>query len=178
MSISIEEDFLKLDIASLFDKPYSIIGNFPYNISTQIIFKAIENRDKVIQLVGMFQKEVGQRIASKPKGKIYGITSVLTQAYFDTELLFEISPDMFDPPPKVTSVVIKLVRHQRPLNCDEKRFFQIVKAGFNQRRKKLSNSLSAFITTREQKSHPFFHKRAEELSVEDFSELTQLLSPA
>ncbi|NQY10130.1 MAG: 16S rRNA (adenine(1518)-N(6)/adenine(1519)-N(6))-dimethyltransferase RsmA [Flavobacteriales bacterium] len=171
----IEEDFLKLNITNLFKESFTIIGNFPYNISTQIIFKTLQNRDLVTELVGMFQKEVGMRIASKPGNKVYGITSVLTQAFYDTELLFEIGPEAFLPPPKVTSVVIKLTKHDRPLNCNEKFFFQVVKQGFNQRRKMLSNALASLISDPEQKKHRFFSQRAEELSVEEFAELTQLL---
>ncbi|MGY8988851.1 MAG: 16S rRNA (adenine(1518)-N(6)/adenine(1519)-N(6))-dimethyltransferase RsmA [Flavobacteriales bacterium] len=139
----IEGDFLKLDL-NIFENNISIIGNFPYNISSQILFKAFENRDKVTEIVGMFQKEVAERIASI-KGKKKGILSVLLQAFYDIEYCFEVDNHLFDPAPKVKSGVIKMKRNSRKkLDCDEKTFIKIVKAGYNQRRKTLRNSLKYF----------------------------------
>ncbi|TAE39000.1 MAG: ribosomal RNA small subunit methyltransferase A [Runella slithyformis] len=150
----------------------AIIGNFPYNISSQILFKVLENRDLVPEIVGMFQKEVAQRIASKPGGKEYGILSVLMQAFYDIEYAFTVPPESFDPPPKVQSGVIRLKRNDvKQLDCDEKRFVQVVKTAFNQRRKTLRNALKPLGTPFE---HPLLDLRAERLSVADFVLLTQL----
>lgn len=173
----IEENFLKIPVLDIInsglDKPvdtYGIIGNLPYNISSQIFFNVLENRDSIPEMVCMIQKEVAQRIASPPKNKTYGILSVFLQAFYDIEYCFTVLPHSFNPPPKVDSGVIRLTRNTtRQLACDEKLFFNIVKVGFNQRRKKLKNPLRAISTTVE---HPLLEKRAEELSVDDFVELT------
>jgi len=168
-----EADFLKLDLKSLFnEKPISIIGNFPYNISSQILFKVIEYRAQVTQVVGMFQKEVAHRICSPPGNKDYGILSVLTQAYFDTKYLFDVPPSVFVPPPDVNSGVIKLTRKTTiNINCNEDLFMAVVKAGFNQRRKKLSNALAGIIATKPV-DKKYLDLRAEQLSWESFAELT------
>ena len=170
-------DFLALDLRSIFPGKFSIIGNFPYNISSQILFKVLEHRDSVVEMVGMFQKEVAERCASKSGTKDYGILSVLIQAYYDISYLFSVKPGTFNPPPKVNSGVIRLSRNNRAeLPCDEKLFWRAVKGGFNQRRKTLRNSLSGTISKDKMDDHPFFDKRAEELSVEDFIALTQHLT--
>jgi 16S rRNA (adenine1518-N6/adenine1519-N6)-dimethyltransferase len=141
----IHQDFLKLDLKTLTHKSISIIGNFPYNISSQILFKVLENKERIPEVVGMFQKEVAERIVSKPGNKIYGILSVLIQAFYQTEYLFTVNETVFYPPPKVKSGVIRLVRKDDfHLDCNEKLFFKIVKASFNQRRKVLRNSLKSF----------------------------------
>ena len=168
----IEGDFLQLDIDKLYQEPISLIGNFPYNISSQILFKAFENRDKITEVVGMFQKEVAERIASV-KGKKKGILSVLLQAFYNIEYCFTVEPHVFSPPPKVKSGVIKLVRNDRKkLDCDEKLFIQIVKAGYNQRRKTLRNALKAFNLESDTQIDLLLKRRAEELAVEDFIILT------
>jgi 16S rRNA (adenine1518-N6/adenine1519-N6)-dimethyltransferase len=172
----ISGDFLKLDLNKLFKgENFGIIGNFPYNISSQILFVALDNRDNCKEVVGMFQKEVAQRVASGPGSKVYGITSVLLQAYYDIEYLFTVEPHLFDPPPKVTSAVIRLRRNDvNQLDCDEKQFKRIIKMSFNQRRKTLRNSLKAIIPD-ELKQKDIFDKRPEQLSVEEFIYLTNLL---
>ncbi|POY34752.1 16S rRNA (adenine(1518)-N(6)/adenine(1519)-N(6))-dimethyltransferase [Solitalea longa] len=168
-------DFLAMDFSSVFKEQFAIIGNFPYNISSQIIFKIIENRAMVPEMVGMFQKEVGERVAAKPGGKEYGILSVLTQAYYKIEYLFTVKPGVFNPPPKVNSGVIRLTRKESTsLNCNEKLFFQVVKAAFNQRRKQLRNALSQF-QPKGKIDDVTLELRAEKLSVEDFIKITQLL---
>lgn len=168
-----EGDFLKLDPAVLFPGNFSLIGNFPYNISSQIFFKVLENRDRIPQVVGMIQKEVAERIASAPKKKSYGILSVLLQAWYDIEYLFSVPPQVFSPPPKVTSAVIRLTRNATTdLGCDPKLFTTVVKTAFNQRRKTLHNALKPLADY----SGPFAGKRAEELGVSDFSELTNQVS--
>ena len=168
----IEGDFLQLDIDELYQEPISLIGNFPYNISSQILFKAFENRDKITEVVGMFQKEVAERIASV-KGKKKGILSVLLQAFYNIEYCFTVEPHVFTPPPKVKSGVVKLVRNDRKkLDCDEKLFIQIVKAGYNQRRKTLRNALKAFNLESDTQIDLLLKRRAEELAVEDFIILT------
>ena len=174
----LEGDFLKKDIQAIFDKKQvAIIGNFPYNISTQIVFKAIENREFVPEFAGMFQKEVAKRIAEKKGSKVYGILSVLTQAFFDVEYLFTVPPTVFNPPPKVDSGVIRLVRKKDySLPVDEKLFFRVVKTAFQQRRKMLRSSLKSFNLSDALKEDPFFTKRPEQLSVNDFIELTQKLT--
>jgi 16S rRNA (adenine1518-N6/adenine1519-N6)-dimethyltransferase len=167
-------DFLHSDLKSLFDGRFSIIGNFPYNISTQILFKVIENRNAVDEVVGMFQKEVAVRIASGPGTKDYGILSVLLKAWYDTEYLFTVNENVFVPPPKVKSAVIRVKRNKvQQLDCDEKRLVTVVKTAFNQRRKTLRNALSSleFKDT----SDLLFTKRAEQLSVDDFVKLTNML---
>ncbi len=174
----IECDFLKQDLKSVFgEEQIAIIGNFPYNISSQIVFKAIENREFVPEFSGMFQKEVAQRIAEKEGSKIYGILSVLTQAFYDVEYLFTVPPSVFNPPPKVDSGVIRLIRKENyTLPVDEKLFFRVVKTAFNQRRKMLRSSLKSFNLSDELKANPIFAKRPEQLSVEEFIELTKMLS--
>ncbi len=169
-------DFLKIELSERFTEPFAVIGNFPYNISSQILFKVLENRDLVPEMVGMFQKEVAERIASKPGNKTYGILSVLVQAWYDIKYLFTVNPGVFNPPPKVKSAVIRITRNKETkLGCDEKLFTEVVKAGFNQRRKTLRNALHAFEIIPGNEGHIFFTKRAEQLSVEDFVQLTLLL---
>lgn len=171
----IEGDFLKYDLNSLFKSPISIIGNFPYNISSQILFKMIENRDLIPQLVGMFQKEVAERIATGPGSKKYGILSVLLQTYYNVEYLFTVNEDVFTPPPKVKSGVIRVIRNNRTsLPCDEKLFFRIIKMGFNQRRKTLSNSLKSILLNLKPEDE-VFRKRPEQLSVQEFIDLTLII---
>ncbi|RZL17570.1 MAG: 16S rRNA (adenine(1518)-N(6)/adenine(1519)-N(6))-dimethyltransferase RsmA [Pedobacter sp.] len=167
-------DFLSLNFHEIFPGKFSVIGNFPYNISSQILFKILDNREKVIEMVGMFQKEVAERCASPAGSKEYGILSVLIQAYYKIEYLFTVKPGTFNPPPKVNSGVIRLVRNEvEQLPCDEKMFWRVVKAGFNQRRKTLRNALSGTIPKDKMDGHPFFDKRAEQLTVADFIALTQ-----
>lgn len=169
----IEGDFLKLNLHDYFATPFNIIGNFPYNISSQILFKTIDYRDQVPQLVGMFQKEVAERIAAGPGSKTYGILSVILQAFYSIEYLFTVHENVFDPPPKVKSGVIRLIRNDRvKLPCDEKLFIRIIKTGFNQRRKTLSNSLKSILLNLKPEN-PIFRKRPEQLSVDEFIELTQ-----
>lgn len=173
----INGDFLALNLSTIFKGKYAIIGNFPYNISSQILFKVLENRANVVEMVGMFQKEVAERCASKPGTKEYGILSVLIQAYYDIAYLFTVKPGTFNPPPKVNSGVIRLSRNAvETLPCNEKLFWQTVKAGFNQRRKTLRNALSAVLPKDKMDNHIFFEKRAEQLSVDQFIELTQHLT--
>jgi 16S rRNA (adenine1518-N6/adenine1519-N6)-dimethyltransferase len=156
------------------DEKIGIIGNFPYNISSQIFFKVLQDKDVIHEVVCMLQKEVAERIASKPGSKKYGILSVLLQAYYDISYHIEVPPISFDPPPKVDSGVIRLVRNSNEtLGCDEKLFKQVVKAGFNQRRKKLSNALKSLGAEFE---HPNLDKRAEQLTYQEFVELTNLIS--
>ncbi len=166
----ISKDFLQLRLDELFNEPVAIIGNFPYNISTQILFKVLDYRDLVPLVVGMFQKEVAVRIAANPGNKDYGIISVLLQAFYDIEYLFTVEPGVFTPPPKVKSGVIRLIRNKnQKLKCDEDAFFKVVKTAFNQRRKTLRNALKPLT----QKSDlPFLDLRAERLSWQDFELLT------
>ncbi len=173
----IEKDFLKYDLNEVFKgEPLAIIGNFPYNISTQIVFKTLEMRDQIPEFSGMFQKEVAQRICSKEGSKVYGILSVLTQAFYDAEYLFTVPPSVFNPPPKVDSGVLRLTRKENyTLPCDEKLFFKVVKAGFQQRRKTLRNSLKTFDLSDNLKANVIFGKRPEQLQVQQFIELTQLI---
>jgi 16S rRNA (adenine1518-N6/adenine1519-N6)-dimethyltransferase len=172
----ISKDFLKYDLSLTFNEPFAIIGNFPYNISTQILFKGLEHRNLVPEMVGMFQKEVAQRLASKPGSKTYGIISVLLQAWYKIEYLFSVSEHVFSPPPKVKSGVIRLTRNDvNELACDEKLFVEVVKAAFNQRRKTVRNALHAFEIIPGNEAHIFFTMRAEQLSVEEFIQLTLLL---
>lgn len=170
----IEKDFLKVDLATIFNhKPTAIIGNFPYNISTQIVFKTIENKELIPEFSGMFQKEVAQRITAKHGNKTYGILSVLTQAFYHTEYLFTVPPNVFNPPPKVESGVIKLTRKENfTLPVEEKLFFKVVKMAFNQRRKKLSNSLKTLNLSNLLKEDSIFAERPEQLSVQEFIQLT------
>lgn len=174
----IEGDFLKQDIPTFFNKKQvAVIGNYPYNISSQIIFKAIENREYIPELSGMFQKEVAKRIAEKEGSKIYGIISVLTQAFFDVEYLFTVPPSVFNPPPKVDSGVIRLIRKKDfSLSVDEKLFFRVVKTAFNQRRKMLRSSLKSFKLSDTLKEDAIFAMRPEQLSVSEFIKLTQKIA--
>ncbi|WP_134089907.1 16S rRNA (adenine(1518)-N(6)/adenine(1519)-N(6))-dimethyltransferase RsmA [Olivibacter sp. XZL3] len=169
----IHGDFLLLDFRALFSGQLAIIGNFPYNISSQILFKVIDNRHQVVELVGMFQKEVAERCAAQPGGKDYGILSVFLQAYYHITYLFTVKAGAFNPPPKVLSGVIRLERNGVDrLTCNEELFRKIVKAGFNQRRKTLRNALSVIVNKTKMPNHPFLDLRAERLSVDNFVELT------
>lgn len=174
----IEGDFLKFDIKTLLgEEQFAITGNFPYNISTQIVFKMLEYRDQIPEFSGMFQKEVAQRICEKGGNKTFGILSVLVQAYYDATYLFTVSPQVFDPPPKVESGVIRLVRKKNfKLDCDEKLFFRVVKAVFNHRRKTIRNSLKTFELSDNLKEDAIFDLRPEQLAVADFLELTKKIA--
>ncbi|MDT0555355.1 16S rRNA (adenine(1518)-N(6)/adenine(1519)-N(6))-dimethyltransferase RsmA [Patiriisocius hiemis] len=173
-----EADFLKEELTDYFgNEPYAITGNFPYNISSQIVFKAIENRSQIPEFTGMFQKEVAQRICAKEGNKTYGILSVLTQAFFEATYLFTVKPGVFNPPPKVDSGVLRLRRKKDfSLPCDEVFFFKVVKTAFQQRRKTLRNSLKTFNLSPKLKEDTIFGLRPEQLSVAQFIELTQKLS--
>lgn len=172
----INADFLEMDFDAVFTGSFSIIGNFPYNISSQILFKVLDNRHKIPEVVGMFQKEVAERCAAKPGSKEYGILSVFLQAYYKVEYLFTVKAGVFNPPPKVLSAVIRLSRNEiKELDCDEKLFWQVVKAGFNQRRKTLRNALSSLINKEKMTEEPMLDLRAERLSVADFVWLTNLI---
>jgi len=170
----IEKDFLKYDLNDTFKgEPFAIIGNFPYNISTQIVFKTLEMRDQIPEFSGMFQKEVAARICSKEGSKVYGILSVLTQAFYDAEYLFTVPPNVFNPPPKVDSGVLRLTRkNDYTLPCDEKLLFKVVKTAFQQRRKTLRNSLKTLNLSDNLRANVIFGKRPEQLSVDQFIELT------
>lgn len=170
----IEKDFLKYDLTTTFQQePFAIIGNFPYNISTQIVFKTLEMRDQIPEFSGMFQKEVAQRICAPHGNKTYGILSVLTQVFYEAEYLFTVPPDVFDPPPKVESGVMRLIRKENyTLPCDEKLFFRVVKTAFQQRRKTLRNSLKTFNLSDNLKEDVIFGQRPEQISVQQFVELT------
>ena len=168
-------DFLKMPFTGIFETPFAVIGNFPYNISTQIFFKVLENRNLIHELVGMIQKQVAERIAAPPGSKTYGILSVLLQAFYKIEYLFTVHEHVFAPPPKVKSAVIRFTRNQTlALDCDERLFFNVVKTGFNQRRKTLHNSLKGL--TNGTIIDPLFQKRPEQLSVAEFVRLTNLIS--
>lgn len=170
----IEDDFLQMDLQGMFPDGVDIIGNFPYNISSQIFFKVLDNRDLVDQVVGMVQKEVAVRIAEPPGSREYGILSVLLQAWYDIEYLFTVNENVFNPPPRVKSAVIRLRRNRtRHLDCDERLFVRVVKAAFGQRRKMLRNALKAVFGDFGGEEHRFFNTRAEQLSVADFEELTR-----
>ncbi len=165
-------DFLQKPISDYPD-PIRIIGNFPYNISSQIFFHVLDYKDQVPEIVGMLQKEVAERLASPPGNKTYGILSVLLQAYYDIEYLFSVPPDVFNPPPKVNSGVIRLKRNQtKKLNCDEKFFKRVVKQGFQSRRKTLWNALKPLNLPEALREEKVFSLRAEQLSVNDFVDLT------
>ena len=173
----IEGDFLALDPGTLFSEPFAVIGNFPYNISSQILFKVFDNRSRVPELVGMFQKEVAERVAAKPGSKTYGILSVLLSAYYDIEYLFTVPEHVFNPPPKVKSAVIRLRRNSiTTLECDENLFVKVVKIGFNQRRKTLRNALRQLNMPLDNVPDRLLSLRAEQLSVDDFITLTKSLS--
>ena len=170
----IEGDFLKMNLAERFPEGLQLIGNFPYNISSQIFFKVLENRHLIPECVGMIQKEVAVRIAEPPGSREYGILSVLLQAWYDIDYLFTVNETVFNPPPKVKSAVIRLKRNGvEKLDCDEALFLKVVKASFNQRRKMIRNSLRAVFGNFGGEEHEFFSKRAEQLSVADFVALTQ-----
>jgi 16S rRNA (adenine1518-N6/adenine1519-N6)-dimethyltransferase len=174
----IEKDFLTLPLEQMYAGPVAIIGNFPYNISSQILFRALDYKDQVTELVGMFQKEVAERVASTPGGKEYGILSVLLQAWYDIEYLFTVSELEFDPPPKVKSGVIRLRRKEnKTLDCDEKKFKQLIKLAFNQRRKTLRNSLKSLSHSPDQMTAEIFNRRPETLSVDEFVYLTNHFFP-
>lgn len=168
------EDFLKMDFNKLFSGDFCVIGNYPYNISSQIFFKVLDYRDRIPCCSGMLQKEVAERLAAGPGSKTYGILSVLLQAWYDVEYLFTVSETVFDPPPKVKSAVIRMTRNQRSdLGCDEKLFKTVVKTSFNQRRKTLRNSMKPLLGKDcPEYNLPLFDKRPEQLSVEQFVELT------
>ena len=168
----LSQDFLRLKLDELYADSLTIIGNFPYNISSQILFKVLDYKELVNEVVGMFQKEVAERVAAKPGNRQYGILSVLLQAFYDIEYLFTVDEHQFFPPPKVKSAVIRLTRNpDKQLHCTESLFKQVVKSAFNQRRKTLRNSLSQFEFSDEYRQNPIFGKRPEQLSVQEFEEL-------
>ncbi|MBR0170864.1 MAG: 16S rRNA (adenine(1518)-N(6)/adenine(1519)-N(6))-dimethyltransferase RsmA [Bacteroidales bacterium] len=172
----IEGDFLKLDLTTLFHDTFAVIGNFPYNISSQILFRVFECRNDAVEVVGMFQKEVAERVAAGPGSKVYGILSVLLSAFYDIEYLFTVHEHVFNPPPKVKSAVIRLKRNRvTSLECDEKLFVRVVKAGFNQRRKTLRNALRSADLPIEAVDDQVLGKRAEQLSVAEFIALTKTI---
>lgn len=172
----ISDDFLKYDLGTLFNDSFSLIGNFPYNISNQILFRVFDSRNNIPLVVGMFQKEVAERIAAKPGSKIYGILSVLLSAFYDIEYLFTVNENVFNPPPKVKSAVIRLRRNSTTaLPCDEKLFVSVVKTGFNQRRKTMRNALKPLGLPLDSIPENILQARAEQLSVEDFVALTTIL---
>jgi 16S rRNA (adenine1518-N6/adenine1519-N6)-dimethyltransferase len=170
----LHQDFLKADLSSLFSKKFAIIGNFPYNISSQIFFKILDERNRIPEIVCMLQKEVADRISAVHGNKTYGILSVLLQAYYDIEYLFTVEPHVFHPPPKVRSAVIRLKRNKtEQLNCDEVLFRKVVKQGFQTRRKTLRNALKPLNLPETIRQLNILDKRAEQLTVEDFVELTR-----
>lgn len=174
----ISEDFLRYDVSKDFGaEPFAIIGNFPYNISSQIVFRMLELRDRIPEFGGMFQKEVAERICEKKGSKTYGILSVLVQAFYNAEYLFTVPEHVFNPPPKVKSGVLRLIRKENyHLPCDEKLFFNVVKTAFNQRRKTLRNSLKTYNLSDNLKEDSIFDLRPEQLSTEDFIELTKKIA--
>lgn len=177
----IEQDFLKMDLAQLFEgKPFVLTGNYPYNISSQIFFKMLDYKDLIPCCTGMIQKEVAERMAAGPGSKTYGILSVLIQAWYRVEYLFTVHEHVFNPPPKVKSAVIRMTRNEtQELGCNEKLFKQIVKTTFNQRRKTLRNSISPILDkTNPLMANPIFNKRPEQLSVQEFIDLTNRVEQA
>jgi 16S rRNA (adenine1518-N6/adenine1519-N6)-dimethyltransferase len=175
----IEADFLRLDLGIALPGPLAVIGNFPYNISTQIFFHLLEYRQQVTEVVGMLQREVAERLAAPPGVRETGILSVLLHAFYDVELLFRVPAGVFQPPPKVESAVIRCTRNSRErLDCDERRFLQVVKQAFSTRRKTLRNALKPLNLSAEVTADPLFDKRAEQLSVADFEHLTRLATAA
>lgn len=169
----INEDFLQLNLKSVYQDPFALVGNFPYNISSQIIFKMIANRTQIPVMIGMFQKEVAHRICATPGGKKNGILSLNAQAFYDAEIAFDILPDAFNPPPKVDSSVIVLRRKKDfELGCDEKLYSRVVKLAFSQRRKKLRNTIKSMI---DDTSDPVFQMRPEQLSVEEFVNIVKII---
>ncbi len=173
-----QEDVLKCNFLALFgNKPFAMIGNYPYNISSQIVFRMLDFRHQIPEFSGMFQKEVARRICEQPGSKTYGILSVLVQAFYRAEYLFTVPPSVFDPPPKVNSGVLRLIRKSNfRLSCDETLFFSVVKMAFQQRRKTLRNSLKALNLSDNLKANTIFDKRPEQLSVESFIELTTAIA--
>ena len=171
-------DFLKEDLSTLFNEaPFGITGNFPYNISTQIVFKMLEYKDRVPEFTGMFQKEVAQRICEKEGSKAYGILSVLVQAFYEAEYLFTVHPEVFNPPPKVQSGVLRLTRKEnQSIDCSETLLKTVVKAAFNQRRKTLRNSLKTLQLSENLTKDAIFDKRPEQISVADFIALTKKIA--
>ncbi len=168
-------DFLESDLKKIAGPKFNVVGNFPYNISSQIMFKVLEHKNNVNYVVGMFQKEVAMRLAEKPGSKVYGILSVLLQAYYDIEYLFTVNENVFTPPPKVKSAVIRLTRNSvEKLNCNEDLFKKVVKTTFNQRRKTIRNSVRTLFNNNELR-HPLLDKRPEQLSVNQFVELTNFI---
>lgn len=169
------EDFLKCDLTKIFPDKFCVIGNYPYNISSQIFFKVLDYKDLIPCCSGMIQKEVAERLASPPGSKAYGILSVLLQAWYDVEYLFTVSEHVFDPPPKVKSAVIRMTRNNvTSLGCDEKLFKRVVKTAFNQRRKTLRNSLRPLVGDAiSQLTDEIYNRRPEQLSVAEFISLTQ-----
>jgi 16S rRNA (adenine1518-N6/adenine1519-N6)-dimethyltransferase len=176
----LEADFLKIDLRELFPGKFCIIGNFPYNISSQIFFKMLDNRDRIPCLVGMIQKEVAERMAARHGNKTYGILSVLMQAFYSIDYLFTVHEHVFDPPPKVKSAVIRLTRNEvTDLGCDEKLFKTVVKTAFNQRRKTMRNSLQSLVEKyHPMYSDPLFDLRPEQIDVKGFVELTNKIAQA
>lgn len=173
----IAEDFLKVNLTQVFGgETFCLIGNFPYNISSQIIFRTLEHMDLIPEMVGMFQLEMAERVATKEGSKTYGVISVLTQALYDVEFLFKVTKGSFNPPPKVESAVIRLSRRETPrIDCSYKTFRTVVKLSFSQRRKMLRNTLRGMVRNKEILDDPIFSKRPEMLSVEEFSDLTKLI---
>jgi len=170
------KDILKLDLNEVFDEEFVLFGNFPYNISSQILFKMIEYKYKIPVLIGMFQREVAERIIASPGNKEYGILSVLVQAYYSGKIIFRVKPGSFSPPPKVDSAVIKLERKEKfELDCNETLFKTIVKSTFNKRRKMIRNTLKSLINDDEILKDDFFKKRPEQLSLDEFVELTNVI---
>jgi 16S rRNA (adenine1518-N6/adenine1519-N6)-dimethyltransferase len=174
----IHANFLKVNPSEIFDQQFTIIGNFPYNISSQIFFRVIENRKMIPEVVGMIQKEVAERLVSPPGNKTYGILSVILGAFYKMEILFIVNENVFTPPPKVKSAVIRLTRKEKyNLDCDEKLFFSVVKTAFNQRRKTMRNSLRSFWQDKlDTEDYPIFKKRPEQLGLDEFVELTKILN--
>ena len=168
----IAHDFLALPLESMYQTPLTIIGNFPYNISSQILFKMLDHKELITELVGMFQKEVAERVAARPGKKTYGILSVLIQAFYDVEYLFTVDEQQFNPPPKVQSAVIRITKNEnKQLSCDESLFKTVVKTAFNQRRKTLRNSLKTFSFNEDFLTDPIFNLRPEQLSVGEFEKI-------
>jgi 16S rRNA (adenine1518-N6/adenine1519-N6)-dimethyltransferase len=170
----ISANFLKVPLDRIFAEPFALIGNFPYNISSQILFKMLDYRQLIPEMVGMFQLELAERVIAPPGSKAYGVISVLVQAFYEGELCIHVDKSNFAPPPKVQSAVIRLVRReQQELGCDEKLFRRIVKQAFSQRRKMLRNTMKSIVEDRELLADPFFDQRPEKLSVSDFVDLTK-----
>lgn len=171
----IPADFMKLDLNSFFKKEqFALIGNYPYNISSQILFKMLDYRDQIPEMVGMFQKEVAERVVAPAGSKTYGVISVLMKAYYDGEYLFTVGPENFNPPPKVQSAVIRLRRKEElDLGCDPKLFKKVVKQAFSQRRKMLRNTMKTYLAGNEILQNKFFDQRPEKLTLEDFIQLTK-----